>query len=129
MDSASVNTKLRNSSSGESLDVVLEYSDNSTSNIKNSNLQFRILFINAQTDKIERHIDYDFVILDKQKEIYRFSNQTGQSLYPLHSSNGIAFIPIFTEFQKGEYEARVIINGISFNPILPEHVQFHITYG
>lgn len=130
LDDNRTNFEIRNSTDGRSLDIVLEYSDDKISNINNSYMQFRILFIDPKNDKLQRHIDYDFVIFDinKDKEIYRLSNQSGHPLFPIHSNNGIGFIPVFSNLEEREYIINIIIHGITFNPIKPELAQFNIIH-
>ena len=118
--------KVSNYTNNKSLKIILEYSNNNSSDIGNSNLQFRLLFMDPENDMLKRHIDYDFAIFKIDKEIYRYSNQSGQPLFPMHSSNGIAFIPISSEFEKGEYTVKVFVEGISFIPIPIEAAQFRI---
>ena len=54
--------KISNYTNNKCLKVILEYSNNNSSDIKNSNLQFRLLFIDPEDDMLKRHINYDFAI-------------------------------------------------------------------
>ena len=121
---------LRNSTNASSLDIMLESINNTLLNEEDNVEQFRITFIDPIRDSVQRHIDFDFVILKENKEFFRLSNQTGQALFPIHSSTGWTTIPIYPEiFQgSGEYTFQVLINGISFYPIKPEEAEFKIKY-
>lgn len=116
--------ELSNYTNGKRLKVVVEYTNNISSNIENNNSYFRLLFFNPETDRLERHIDYDLVISDKDREIFQLSNELGHPLFPVHSSNGIGMIPIPSNVDKGEITVKVIVDGISFTPIAREEVQF-----
>ncbi len=54
--------KISNYTNNKCLKVILEYSNNNSSDIGNSNLQFRLLFMDPEDDMLKRHIDYDFAI-------------------------------------------------------------------
>jgi hypothetical protein len=44
----------------------------------------------------------------------------------MHSSNCIAFIPISSDIEKGEYTVKAFVEGIPFIPIQIERAQFRI---
>ncbi|MDN5866188.1 MAG: hypothetical protein L0H55_02170 [Candidatus Nitrosocosmicus sp.] len=118
--------ELSNYTSSKSLKVVIEYPKSNQTVVENNNLYFRLLFVDPNTDKLQRHVDYDFVILDDEREIYRLSNESGMPLFPMHSSSGIGVVPNpLLSVEKGQITIKVIVFGISFIPIIPEHVQFH----
>jgi hypothetical protein len=96
-------------------------------NTEKTNPYFRVLFLYPESDRLERHIDYDFVILDNHKKIFQLSNASGHPLFPVHSSSGIGVIPIPPDFGKGVFTIEVIIDGISFIPVEREEVQFQLT--
>ncbi len=54
--------KISNYTNNKCLKVILEYSNNNSSDIGNSNVQFRLLFMDPEDDMLKRHIDYDFAI-------------------------------------------------------------------
>jgi len=54
--------KISSHTNNKYLKVILEYSNNNSSDIGNSNLQFRLLFLDPEDDMLKRHIDYDFAI-------------------------------------------------------------------
>ena len=54
--------KISNYTNNKCLKVILEYSNNNSSNIGNSKLQFRLRFMDPEVDILKRHIDYDFAI-------------------------------------------------------------------
>ncbi|MDR4489770.1 MAG: hypothetical protein R2685_02555 [Candidatus Nitrosocosmicus sp.] len=112
-----------NYTSSKNLKVTVEWKNTNFTNDEKTIEYFRIQFINPENNKLQNHIDYDFAISEKGKEIFRLSNQSGQPLFPMHSSNGIGVIPIY-EFDKGKYLIKVEVEGISFIPIDKEQVDF-----
>ena len=93
-------------------------------------MHFRIGFLQPNTDELQWHEDFNFIVLKDGKEVFRASNQTGQPNIPLHSIPGTMDIPLFTyNFQKsGEYTIKIPVFGILFNPIIPEEAEFTIKY-
>lgn len=85
-----------------------------------------MLFFNPETKSLERHIDYDLVIFNKDQNIFQLSNESGHPLFLVHLSNGIGVIPIASSIVKGEITFKIIIDGISFTPIEREEVQFRL---
>ena len=54
--------KISNYTNNKCLKVILEYSNNNSSDSGNSDLQFRLLFVDPVDDMLKRHIDCDFAI-------------------------------------------------------------------
>ena len=97
----------------------------SPSQIKsNEQTQMKISFMQPNTQKIQPHIDYDFIVIDNStsKPIFQASNQTGQPGLPLHTAESIVTIPFI--FPNKALE--IPVYGILFNPIAPESVTFGI---
>ena len=77
-------------SSGGSIDVALETTPNPVKSGEKT--QYKITFLKKNTDTVQVHVDYDFMILkDNNTEVFRASQQTGQPL--LHTAEGIVTIP------------------------------------
>src|SRR5919198_2175342 len=78
---------MRKSTSGRSLDVLLEPSPEAIG-IKNST-KFKITFLQKDTDEVQPHIDYDFIIVKGSKEeVFKASALAGQPNKPLHTAEG-----------------------------------------
>jgi hypothetical protein len=119
-------TVLRSSTNASSLDVLLV----PLSNVSREEMHFRVGFLQPNTNELQRHVDFNFIIIKDGKEVFSASNQTGQPQIPLHSIPGTMDIPLFTyDFQKtGEYTIKIPVSGILFNPIIPEEAEFRIKY-
>jgi hypothetical protein len=119
-------TVLRSSTNASSLDVLLV----PLSNVSREEIHFKVGFLQPNTNELQRHVDFNFIIIKDGKEVFRASNQTGQPNIPLHSIPGTMDIPLFTyDFQKsGEYIIKIPVVGILFNPIIPEMAEFRIRY-
>jgi hypothetical protein len=119
-------TVLRNSTNASSLEVLLV----PLSNVSREEMHFRVGFLQPNTNELQRHVDFNFIIIKDGKEVFRASNQTGQPQIPLHSIPGTMDITLFTyDFQKiGEYIIKIPVFGILFNPIIPEEAEFRIKY-
>ena len=78
---------------------------------------FTIKFINEKTNKIQEHIDYQFVIYD----------QNNKSVFEqrLHSGWG-AEQAAYKFMANGNYRAEVTINYILFTPVTPDVAKFNI---
>jgi len=110
-------------SSGGSIDVSLETTPNPVRSGEET--QYKITFLKKNTDTVQVHVDYDFMILkDNNTEEFRAAQQTGQPL--LHTAEGIVTIP-FVISEPGRYTARVSVMGINFIPISTEYAEFPIT--
>jgi hypothetical protein len=109
-------------SSGGSIDVSLEPTPNPVKSGEET--QYKITFLKKNTDTVQVHVDYDFMILkDNNTEVFRASQKTGQPL--LHTAEGIVTIP-FVISEPGHYTARVSVMGINFIPISTEYAEFPI---
>jgi hypothetical protein len=119
-------TVLRSSTNASSLDVLLV----PLSNVSREEMHFRVGFLQPNTNELQRHVDFNLIVLKDGKKVFSASNQTGQPQIPLHSIPGTMDIPLFTyDFQKtGEYTIKIPVFGILFNPILPEEAEFRIKY-
>ncbi|MGH9984929.1 MAG: hypothetical protein ACRD8W_13345 [Nitrososphaeraceae archaeon] len=119
-------TVLRSSTNSSSLEVLLV----PLSNASREEMHFRVGFLQPNTNELQRHVDFNFIVIKDGKEVFRASNQTGQPHIPLHSIPGTMDIPLFTYiFQKtGEYTIKIPVFGILFNPIIPEEAEFKIRY-
>jgi hypothetical protein len=119
-------TVLRSSTNASSLDVLLV----PLSNVSREEMHFRVGFLQPNTNELQRHVDFNLIVLKDGKEVFSASNQTGQPQIPLHSIPGTMDIPLFTyDFQKaGEYTIKIPVFGILFNPIMPEEAEFRIKY-
>lgn len=93
----------------------------------NTQTQSKVSFFEPNTETIQPHIDYDFIIIDNStgEPIYQASNQTGQSGIPIHTAESIVTIP-FTFSNPGDYAIRIPVYGILFNPIPPESATFAV---
>ena len=60
-------------------------------------IHFKVGFLQPNTNELQRHVDFNFIIIKDGKEVFRASNQTGQPNIPLHSIPGTMDIPLFTE--------------------------------
>lgn len=119
-------TVLRSPTNASSLEVLLV----PLSNVSREEMHFRVGFLQPNTTELQRHVDFNFIIIKDGKEVFSASNQTGQPHIPLHSIPGTMDIPLFTyDFQKtGEYIIKIPIFGILFNPIIPEEAEFKFEY-
>jgi hypothetical protein len=91
---------------------------------------FRIAFIDPTTLLVQRHIDFDFTIINDDRETFRLSNMSGQPNFPIHSSKGWEIVPVIIDgFPKSEeYLFKIVVQGISFYPITPEEAKFRVQY-
>jgi hypothetical protein len=118
-------TGMKKTTSGGSLDILLQPSPEPIGN-KNQT-SFKVTFLQKGTDnKVQPHIDYDFIIKDNNgKEIFMASQLAGQPGKPLHTAEGIVTIP-YTFQGLGGYSINIPIYGILFNPIKPESAEYSI---
>ncbi len=119
-------TVLRSSTNASSLEVLLA----PLSNVSREEMHFKVGFLQPNSNELQRHVDFNFIIMKGGKEVFRASNQTGQPNIPLHSIPGTMDIPLFTyDFQRtGEYIIKIPVFGILFNPIIPEEAEFRIRF-
>jgi hypothetical protein len=83
--------------------------------------KFKVSFFQPSSETIQVHIDYDVVIKQSNKEIFRASALTGQPL--LHTAEGVVTIP-FKFNSAGNYTLEVAVMGINFVPIRTEYASF-----
>jgi hypothetical protein len=83
--------------------------------------KFKVSFFQPSSETIQVHIDYDVVIKQLNKEIFRASALTGQPL--LHTAEGVVTIP-FKFNSSGNYTLEVVVMGINFVPIRTEYASF-----
>lgn len=83
--------------------------------------KFKVSFFQPSSETIQVHIDYDVVIKQSNKEIFRASALTGQPL--LHTAEGVVTIP-FKFNSAGSYTLEVAVMGINFVPIRTEYASF-----
>lgn len=84
-------------------------------------IKFKITFLQQNSDKIQVHVDYDFIVLLDGDEIFSASKQTGQPL--LHTAEGTVTIP-YSFLSSGLYMVKISVLGINFVPINPESADF-----
>src|ERR687892_2527468 len=116
-------TVLRSSTCASSLDVLLV----PLSNVSREEIHFKVGFLQPNSNELQRHVDFNFIIIKDGKEVFRASNQTGQPNIPLHSIPGTMDIPLFTyNFQRTGDIIKIPVFGILFNPIILEEAEFRI---
>lgn len=83
--------------------------------------RLNIDFINPVTQQTQIHIDYFVTVLEDGREVFGPTNR-------IHTSEGTVSIPI--QFQRdGQYEVKVDVDGILFNPIPMETAYFVLPVG
>lgn len=103
----------------QSLDIKISPS---VSPIKSQDeIKFKITFLQPNSDKIQVHVDYDFIVFLDGDEIFSASKQTGQPL--LHTAEGTVTIP-YSFLSSGLYIVKISVLGINFVPINPESADF-----
>lgn len=114
---------MRDPLSGNSLDVLIEptWSDGGQA-------RFMVSFLKHDTDTVQVHIDYGFVIKQGDQEVFNAALQ-GQPL--LHTAEGVVTIPQsdqppFKFPANGDYTIEVLVEGINFVPINRETVTFSL---
>jgi len=84
-------------------------------------IRMNIDFQNPATRQTQIHIDYFVTVLQDGSEVFGPTKR-------IHTSEGTVSIPI--QFQRdGEYEVKVDVDGILFNPIPMETVSFSLAVG
>lgn len=80
---------------------------------------FKIIFMDKKSSKNQEHIDYSFIIKDSTADEVLYKNSL------THSAWGIE--PAFYKFDlTGNFVGEVSIQGILFQPINPQYVEFEI---
>ena len=83
--------------------------------------KLKINFLNPVTQNTQVHIDYFVTVLEDGNEMFGPTNR-------LHTSEGKISVPV--QFQRaGEYEVKIDVDGILFNPIPTETVSFSLAAG
>jgi len=67
-------TVLRSSTNASSLEVLLA----PLSNVSREEMHFKVGFLQPNSNELQRHVDFNFIIMKDGKEVFRASNQTGQ---------------------------------------------------
>jgi hypothetical protein len=114
---------LKKATSAGALDVLLQPTPQPPNTKQET--QFKVTFLQKGSDKVQPHIDYDFIITRGSKTVFQASNQTGQPGLPIHTAEGVVTIP-YKFSSAGTYIVKVPIFGILFNPIKPETADFSI---
>ncbi len=121
---AQTSVGLRKTTNGGAVDILLQPSPEPPTN--NAQSEFKVSFLKKGTSSIQPHIDYDFTIMKNGKEVFSASNQTGQPGKPLHTAESVVTIPYKFLDTGNNYSIKVSVEGILFNPIRPESVEFPI---
>ena len=123
------------SSSGGTLDVKLEPTPNPIKSGQETN--YKITFLQNGTDTVQKHVDYDFIILKENTTgVFKVSPQIEQlpaflqtinnTSFPLlHTAEGTVTIS-FTLEEPGSYTIRVSMMGINFIPMATEYADFPV---
>lgn len=109
---------VRSPTDGGSLDVMVQASPFP---LKIGDSKFKITFLQASSEIIQVHVDYDVVISQSKNELFRASALTGQPL--LHTAEGVVNIP-YSFDKPGHYTLEVSVMGINFVPIRTESAKF-----
>ena len=116
-----IDSNMTSKTSGNSLEVKISPSNNAI--IANDEIKFKITFLQPNNNEVQVHVDYDFIIIHNDIEIFSASRQTGQPL--LHTAEGTVTIP-YSFLSPGLYKMKVLVFGINFIPINPESAEFTI---
>jgi hypothetical protein len=107
--------------SGRSLQVLIE-----PTWVEGKESTIRVTFYEPNSTKIQRHVDFDVVIMDKDRnEIFSAANES-YTQSALHSNRGVAIIP-YTFPEVGSFTIKVIIYGINFIPSRTEFVEVPVS--
>lgn len=103
-------------------EIQISYIDNNTDNKDGKNLLL-LIFTDTQTNKNSEHIDYSLIIKDSNENIIH-----KQSMHSLWGTELISFkIDTKESYNKYPLKVKVMINGIFFQPVTPDTVEFDIT--
>jgi hypothetical protein len=111
---------MKDTTSGGSLDVMVTPTGSLDNNTPTD---FKVEFLKPDTDTVQVHIDYNFVIKKDGQPVFTATPQ-GQAL--LHTAEGVVTIPYKFE-DTGDYTVEVSVAGINFTPISPETATFDVT--
>lgn len=122
---------LKNSTNAGTLDVLLEPTPYPPTVNSEGMMRFKVSFLKPNSSQIQEHIDFNMRIFKDNKQVFQASNQTGQPLVPLHSTDGYLTVPLLNyQFnQTGKYLVEISVYGILFNPIRPESANFTLDVG
>ena len=118
---------LKNTTSGSSLDVLLEPIPYPII-LNDSSAKFKISFLKPDTNALQEHVDFNLRIYDNNTRVFQATNLTGQPEVPLHATEGVMTVPVLNyKFNHlGQYRIEIPVYGILFNPIRPEFANFTI---
>jgi hypothetical protein len=115
---------MRSPLSGNSLDVLVEpqWSDDGQAS-------FKVSFLKHDTDTVQIHIDYGFVIKQGDQVVFNAA-LPGQPL--LHTASGVVTIPQSDQPPikfpaNGDYTIEISVAGINFTPMNTETATFNTT--
>ena len=80
---------------------------------------FKIIFINKKSSKNQEHIDYSFTIKDSVVDKVLYKNSLTHSAWGIEPAS-------YTFDLTGNLVVEVGIQGILFQPITPEYIEFEI---
>lgn len=110
-------------SSGGSLNVLLEPEWG-----QNGDAQFKVSFLQPNSETVQEHIDYNLKILDSSgNEVYDAAGEFNQPT--LHTATGVVTIPDTIPYQfqgNGNYNIVIEMTGILFIPMTPETAEFSV---
>lgn len=114
---------MRKPLSGNSLDILIEPTLNEQDG------SFKVSFLKPNTDTVQVHIDYGFVIKQGDQEVFNAA-LPGQPL--LHTAEGVVTIPQSDQPPikfpaNGDYTIEISVAGINFVPMNTETATFNIT--
>jgi hypothetical protein len=94
--------------------------------VKNIQTKLKVTFIQVDTNQVQPHVDYDFIITKTNgTQIFQASALAGNPNYPLHTADGV--VTIQSRFQESaSILANVTIYGNDFVPIRPKSAIFPI---
>ncbi len=85
--------------------------------------QFKITFLQATTQSVQVHVDWNLVISKMDKVVFTTTAMYGQPVQ--HTAEGIVF-PSYEFKEAGEYSIQISIVGVNFQPIKSEQALFNL---
>jgi hypothetical protein len=116
-----INYNMVSNTSSGSLDVKI--SSLPVTIFSHNETKFKITFFEPNSTTVQVHVDYDFIILSNDKEVFSASKQTAQPL--LHTAEGVVTIP-YNFASPGFYNIKIPVLGINFVPLNPELAEFEV---